>query len=166
MSPVAAPARPTRAPGRKQQPRPARPALYVVEPAGAPAAIPSTRRAPSRGTITIMAVAGLFVVLFAVAVLQTVLVQGQMQLDDLEQQISDQQAEAQRLRLEAASLTSPAHVVGAAQQMGMVAPEGGPTFVPTVTGDEVPTDPGLPTEASTAGQMAGGPTDAPPAPAP
>ena len=45
-------------------------------------------------------------------------------------------------------------LVGAAQQMGMVAPEGGPTFVPTVTGDEVTPEPGLPTDAPTTAQVA------------
>ena len=127
MSPVAAPARaPRRAPARPASPReaPRRPDLYVVKPPATTKPAPSrtTRSAPSRSLIGIIAVGLLFLVLFAIAVLQTVLVQGQMHLDDLQQQISDQQAEAQRLRLEAATLSSPDQVVAAAQAMGMTVP--------------------------------------------
>ena len=152
MSPVAtataptraarpAPSRPRTEPSRTRR-APARPDLYVVEP------IP-TRSPASKGRLGMIAIGLLFVVAFAIAVLQTVLVQGQMHLDGLQQQISDQQAEAQRLRLEAASLASPANIVAEAEAMGMVAPAGGPTYVPTVPGDEPPaTAPTVPPAAA------------------
>jgi hypothetical protein len=88
-----------------------------------------------------------FVVAFGIAVLQTVLVQGQMHLDDLRQQISDTQAEAQQLRLDAAELESPTNVVQQAEAMGMVAAPEGVTVIPTVTGDEAVTDPSAPVPA-------------------
>jgi cell division protein FtsL len=88
-----------------------------------------------------------FVVAFAIAVLQTVLVQGQMHLDELQQQISDTQAEAQRLRMEAAALDSPTNIVQQAEAMGMVAAPEGVTVIPTVTGDEPVTDPSAPVPA-------------------
>ena len=150
-APRPAPSRPRTAPSVRRAPA-RRPDLYVV---------PTTTRKPaSRGRLGIIAVGLVFVVLFAIAVLQTVLVQGQMHLDGLQQQISDQQAEAQRLQLEAADLASPSHIVEAAEQMGMVSAPNGVTFVPTVSGDAPPATPPLATTATPTADLAA-PTAAP-----
>ena len=125
--PGSSPARPRTAPAHR--PAPARPDLYVVKPTAPP------KRSANKGRLGIISVGLLFVVAFAIAILQTVIVQGQMQLDDLQQQISDTQAESQRLQLEAADLSSPTHIVEQAQSMGMVAAPSGLSFVTTVDGE-------------------------------
>lgn len=70
-----------------------------------------------------LATVGLFVVLFAVAVSQTVLVQGQARLDAIDAQLAVEQARYQELRLDVAQLESPTRVVAAAHQQGMVTPD-------------------------------------------
>lgn len=65
----------------------------------------------------------LFVMLFAIAIAQTVLVQGQIRLDALDKQLATEQARYRVLRNDVAEMESPARVVAAAQQLGMVAPD-------------------------------------------
>jgi cell division protein FtsL len=67
--------------------------------------------------------AALFATLLAVAVAHTVLVQGQVRLDDLDAELVEQQALYQELRTEVAELESPTRVVQAANEMGMVTPD-------------------------------------------
>ena len=67
--------------------------------------------------------AGLFALLLLVAISHTVLVQGQVKLDAIDQQLVTEQARYQRLRNEVAAMESPARVVDAAQQLGMVTPD-------------------------------------------
>lgn len=106
-------------------PSPARP-----EPARAPrprhlrVVAPSerTRRRLSPAT-AVLASVGLLVVLFAVAVSQTVLVQGQARLDELDAQLAVEQARYQELRLDVAQMESPERIVAAAHERGMVTPD-------------------------------------------
>jgi cell division protein FtsL len=110
VAPLTAPARP--------QPRPeARPRhLRVVAPAE------RVRRRLSPAT-AVLATLMVFAVLFAVAVSQTVLVQGQGRLDDLDAQLTTEQARYQELRLAVSQLESPTRIVAAAHERGMVTPD-------------------------------------------
>lgn len=65
----------------------------------------------------------LFVMLFAIAIAHTLLVQGQIRLDDLDAQLATEQARYQELRKDVAEAESPARVVAAAKALGMVAPD-------------------------------------------
>ncbi len=129
MSLVDAPSRayPTRggaamapAPQRRPAPRPEPPRdprhLRVVVP---------TERARRRITPAagVVMTALLFVTLFAIAIAQTILVQGQIRLDGLDQQLATEQARYRVLRNEVAEMESPARVVAAAQRLGMVEPD-------------------------------------------
>ena len=51
------------------------------------------------------------------------LVQGQIHLDDLDAKLTTEQARYQELRTQVAEAESPARVVGAAEQLGMVSPQ-------------------------------------------
>jgi cell division protein FtsL len=102
----------------------------------------------------VLLTAALFAILLAVAVAHTVLVQGQVRLDELDAQLSTEQARYQELRREVAELESPDHVVAAAREQGMVTPGDLQYLQPTapdrsavgpVTGDddEPDTDPAV-----------------------
>lgn len=107
---------------RRDQPARRQPPLRVVD---------HRRRARPRGAgaVTAIATVVIFVALFALAVLQAWLVQGQQRLDRVNQQVAEAQTEYQRLRLEVAQLESPARVVDAAiNQLGMV-PAGDTTYL-------------------------------------
>ena len=134
LAPVTAPRRhPRHAPAAPPVPR--RDHLRLVEPpTRAPRKAPTARPNVSRRVALLAGGAVLFVVLFAVAVLQTQNVAGQMHLDRVQQDISDRQAQAQALRLEAAELAAPARIVSEAERLGLSTPAGGPTFV-----NQVPT---------------------------
>lgn len=64
-----------------------------------------------------------FAILLAVAVAHTLLVQGQIHLDDLETSLRVEQARYQELRKEVAEMESPGRIVAAAEGLGMVMPE-------------------------------------------
>lgn len=117
--PVAAPA-PARAPQRRPEPRirpEARPGhLRVVRPGER-----SRRRLTPATGVALTAL--LFVTLFALAIAHTMLVQGQMRLDQLDGELATEQARYQELRTEVAAVESPARVVAAAERLGMVSPE-------------------------------------------
>jgi Tfp pilus assembly protein PilX len=66
----------------------------------------------------------LFLTLLALAVAHTVLVQGQMRLDEIDAQLATEQARYQELRTTVAELESPVRVVTAAEDLGMVSPAG------------------------------------------
>lgn len=108
------------APARRAAPRPApqeQPRhLRVVRPAERA----RRRLTPATGVLLTGLV---FVTLFAIAVAHTVLVQGQIRLDDLDGQLSAEQARYRALRTEVAAAESPARIVAAAQELGMVTPD-------------------------------------------
>jgi cell division protein FtsL len=64
----------------------------------------------------------LFLVLFAVAGAQSLLVQGQLRLDTVDKQLREEQARYQELRKDLAQKESPERVVAAAHEQGMVTP--------------------------------------------
>jgi cell division protein FtsL len=66
-----------------------------------------------------MAIIAFFLILFGVALLQTVLVQGQIHLDGLRADVADRQTEAQVLRQQVDELESPANLISAAESFGM-----------------------------------------------
>jgi cell division protein FtsL len=78
------------------------------------------RLTPATG---VLLTAALFATLFLVAIAHTVLVQGQVRLDDLDAKLTVEQARYQELRTEVAEMESPSRVVAAAEAMGMVSPE-------------------------------------------
>jgi cell division protein FtsL len=111
---------PERAPDLAPAPRP-RPAerpnhLRVVAP---------SERVRRRVTpaMAVLLTAALFATLLAVAVAHTVLVEGQVRLDQLDAQLVEEQARYQELRTEVAQLESPDRIVRAAQEQGMVTPD-------------------------------------------
>jgi cell division protein FtsL len=65
----------------------------------------------------------LFGALFGVAVSHALLIEGQLELDHLDQQVAEEQARYERLRLEVAELQSPERILTDAQELGMVPPE-------------------------------------------
>lgn len=155
MSPALAPVTaPRRHPRHAPDPAPAsRPShLRLVEPPARsrPAVVRKAR--VNRRAALLIGTGVAFAVLFSVAVLQTQNVAGQMHLDRVQQDISDRQAQAQALRLQAAELAAPERIVAEAQRLGMVAPAGGPTFVSQVPATPAPD--GADATAATTGQVA------------
>jgi cell division protein FtsL len=111
-APVRTGARP--APRHAPQPQPARrPDLRVVrEPAG---------RQGRAKVIGLVATGLVFAGLFALAIVHTLLVQHQLQLDTLQHQVDDARQEYQKLRLQVAVLESPQRIVDTAEsRLGMV----------------------------------------------
>ena len=118
---------PTR-PADPTQRRHRRPDLQVVPDA-------ATERRPRRvGLFAGVGLAGLFALLFAVAVLQTVLVQGQLRLDDLQTTVAEEQVRLQDLRSDVAELDSPARIVEWAEGQGLVEPDSVQNVVPRAPG--------------------------------
>jgi cell division protein FtsL len=107
---------PLRRPAPSAAPEDGRRHLRVV----APAERVRRRLTPALG---VLLTAGLFALLFAVAIAHTVLVQGQIRLDAIDANLATEQARYQELRMEVAEMESPARVVDAAQQLGMVTPD-------------------------------------------
>ncbi len=105
---------PPRAPRPKAAPRPNH--LRVVAPAE------RTRRSLTPA-MAVLLTAMLFAILFAVAIAHTVLVQGQVRLDRLDAELTEEQARYQQLRKDVAELESPPRIVAAAQEAGMVTPD-------------------------------------------
>lgn len=101
-------ARPAEAPVRRH--------LRVV----APADRVRRRLTPATG---VLLTGLLFVTLFLIAIAHTLLVQGQLRLDGLDADLRVEQARYQVLRTKVAEMESPARVVAAAEQLGMVTPE-------------------------------------------
>jgi len=104
------------APLRRSRPE-ARPNhLRVVAPAE------RVRRSLTPATAVLLT-AFVFATLLAVAVAHTLLVQGQVTLDQLDAELSTEQAHYQQLRKDVAELESPTRIVAAAQDQGMVTPD-------------------------------------------
>ena len=119
MTATTVPERAAHVPAPTPRPRPAeRPNhLRVVAPSDR-----VRRRRLTPGTAVLLT-AALFATLLALAVSHTVLVQGQVRLDDLDGQLVEEQARYQELRTEVANLESPTRIVQAATDMGMVTPD-------------------------------------------
>ena len=64
-----------------------------------------------------------FVTLFAVAGAHTIIAQGQIRLDALDQRVRTEQARYQELRKDVAQMASPQRIVAAAEAQGMVSPQ-------------------------------------------
>jgi cell division protein FtsL len=138
---AAAPVRPQPRPARRTEVAPRR-HLRVVGPADR-----VRRRLTPRAGVVLTVLT--FVTLLLVTVAHTLLVQGQIQLDELDAQLRVEQARYQELRKDVAEMESPTRVVAAAEELGMVMPEDlvylQPTApvpadvdpVPVVTGAEV-----------------------------
>jgi cell division protein FtsL len=133
--------RPVRRPAPRPVERPARgerPShLRVVRPDEQPGARSLRRLTPATGVVL---TAVLFIVLFAVAGAQSLLVQGQVRLDAAEKQLTAEQARYQALRKDLAQMASPERVVAAAHEQGMVTPSDlvylQPADAPTATTTE------------------------------
>lgn len=106
-----------RAPERRhvEPARPTRPALRVID------TDELQKLKPARvGTIAGVV---LFVALFALAAFQTVLINSQSRLDDLNQRVAEEQARQEQLELNLADLRSPERITAAARdRLGMIAP--------------------------------------------
>jgi hypothetical protein len=110
---------PARTPDLAPAPRP-RPAerpnhLRVV----APSERVRRRVTPAVG---VLCTGALFATLLAVAVAHTVLVEGQVRLDQLDEQLATEQARYQELRKDVAEMESPDRIVREAHEQGMVTP--------------------------------------------
>jgi hypothetical protein len=115
---------PRRAPAR-------RPELRVVGPEAAPQRL----RVATVGALATVTVFGL---LFALAMFQIALVQGQQHLDELDTKVQASQQRYEALRLQVAQLESPEHIVDEAiNRLGMVPPPGTTYLTPdgAVTAD-------------------------------
>lgn len=114
---------------------------------------PTTRRRPNLEVVTpnraprrvrrlrlLGALAGLllFGSLLGLAVFHSVLVQGQLGLDRLDEQIQQEQDLQRELRREVAMLASPERIIAEAQARGMVAPDRREYLVAVVPGQVVP----------------------------
>ena len=91
---------------------------------------PATRGRPKVHIVIGFWVGALFAVLFAVAVLQTVLVQGQIRLDGLHADVAEAQVHVQDLRVQVAEMESPSRVLTEATERGMVPASGVRSVVP------------------------------------
>lgn len=104
------------APQRRPQPQERPNHLRVVAPAE------RVRRRLTPAAVFVLT-AVVFAVLLAVAVAHTLLVSGQVRLDELDAQLSSEQARYQELRKDVAELEAPTRIVGAAHELGMVTPD-------------------------------------------
>jgi len=83
-----------------------------------------------------MAILAFFLILFGVALLQTVLVQGQIHLDGVRADAAERSAEVQLARARVAELESPENIIGQARAQGLV--EVDPIYVPGLRPDSAP----------------------------
>lgn len=107
-----------RAPGVPEpvrRPDPSRPPLRLVEP-------PARARRVSVGLVSTMCLVAVFVGLFALAAMHSLVVQAQFELDRLDQTVAARQDQIDARRVEVARMESPAAVVAAARDLGMVVP--------------------------------------------
>ena len=103
-----------------------RPPLRLVEP-------PSSKPKVRMGLIGTVLLVALFVGIFALAAMHTLVVQAQFELDRLDQQVSERLGELDALRLDVARLESPAAITEAAREIGLVAPTERVYLEPVVT---------------------------------
>ena len=93
-------------PRRTPATRDRRPQLRVVH--------ESAPRRISLAVITVLVVGGIFLMLFGLVVVHTMLLQNQQRLDHLDAQVSDAQAHYQQLRLQVAQLEAPQRIIDVA----------------------------------------------------
>ncbi len=129
---------------------PARRHLRVV----APADRVRRRLTPATG---VLLTALLFVTLFLIAIAHTLLVQGQLRLDGLDDDLRVEQARYQELRKEVAEMESPARVVAAAEHLGMVTPQDLVYLQPDAPQATRPPEVTSSSSSSDAGLASGGP---------
>jgi len=115
----AAPARPRHQP----DPAPVRRHLRPVPDTKVQPERPSSRRRLRPQAALMLALGAFFVILFGVALLQTVLVQGQIHLDGLRADVAERQIDASILQEAVATAESPGAILQQAGDMGMVPPE-------------------------------------------
>jgi cell division protein FtsL len=109
-----------------------RPNLGVVE----------RQRSSRRVRIALTSTVGLvFGSMFGLAAFHSVLVQGQLHLDKLDQRITAEQQRQTELRLQVAQLGAPQRVVVAAGDLGMVTPDNRVYLAAVVPGSVVPPPP-------------------------
>jgi len=89
-----------------------------------PEAPTRAERAPRRRVrpqaALMIALFAFFLILFGVALLQTVLVQGQLHLDGLRADVAERQTQVQALRDDVSRAESPAEIIEAAEALGLV----------------------------------------------
>lgn len=120
------------------------PALGLVE------AQRSRRRLRIAGVATATLIFGS---MLGLAVFHSVLVQGQLQLDRLDGQITTEQERQTSLRLQVAQLGAPARIIVAAGQQGMVPPDDRKFLAAVVPGTVVP--PPVSTKSATSTKSGG-----------
>ncbi|MPY96250.1 MAG: hypothetical protein GEV08_25260 [Acidimicrobiia bacterium] len=132
-------------------------------PSRAPAAEPHLRlvRRQRRARTRLVGSAALgviFALLFVLAALQAVLVQGQLELDRLDRDMQAREVTRDKLALEVATLESPSRIETTARQLGMVDP-------PDVVFLEAPSSPALTSTAAAPGADLAAPATPGPGPA-
>lgn len=136
MSPTAtAPARTRPAPSRPRH-QPTAPRRHLRSVPEAPATAAPRRRVRPQAALMI-ALLAFFLILFGVALLQTVLVQGQLHLDGLRADLADRQTEAQILRERVAEREAPENLIAAAEAQGLAVTD--PDYLPGVNEAPEPT---------------------------
>ena len=147
---------PRRSPRPQPQPRPVAP-REIAASAAAPATaapkrepvarpdlevVPPHRRTRARlGVFGGIAVVLLFGSLLGLAIFHSVLVQGQLRLDQANREIAQEQARERELRLQVAQLGAPERVLAAAEARGMVQPNDRKYLPAVVPGTVVPAPP-------------------------
>jgi len=138
----AAVARRAPAPARRTE-QPRRPELRVVDPEA---------RRPRIGRLGTILAGAVFAALFGLAGLQTMIINSQGHLDDLNRQITTEQARSGALRLQLADLQSPQRITTAAsERLGMVAPAGIGYLQPAATDEAKARFDGATTPTTSAG---------------
>lgn len=88
---------------------------------GPPLHVVRRRRSRTR-VVSSMAVAAIFTLLFVVAGLQAVLVQGQLELDAQARELEELEEQRDRLAIEVTTLEAPARIEETARDLGLVRP--------------------------------------------
>lgn len=105
--------------------------------------MPPLHPSPRAGLLAFAVIALVFAIMLAAAMLNSKLITGQQSIDRVDKQVTQAHADHDRLRLEVATLESPARIVLAAQAQGMipaaqtiwvlpVVPQGSGGIAPTV----------------------------------
>ncbi|MBK5223144.1 MAG: hypothetical protein JJE52_09770 [Acidimicrobiia bacterium] len=152
----------TGAPRRVTVPQPQRegerPPLRLVEPEVRP-------RRVRVGVVGTVGLAAVFVGLFALAAMHSLVVQAQFALDRVEEQVAERHSEIEQRRVQVAQLEAPSAVVDAARGLGMVPPPDRIFLLPSreASGSTPEQDQrvGTSTEAAPDVESASGATEAP-----
>lgn len=108
-----------------------RPPLRLVEPPAAP-------RRVRVGLVGSVLFGLLLLGVFALAAMHTMVVQAQFEIDRIEQRMAERQGTLDDLRLQVATLESPANVTNAAAELGLVTPTERVHLAPVVAGASAP----------------------------